>query len=202
MKNNELIYQKNYIPLTRLELIDRVSKSVDEKRFHHILRVEKKAIELAQRFDGNVEKASIAALLHDYAKQRSDAEFISYIKKYHLDQNLLNYGNAIWHGVVGAEIIKQELHIYDEEILNAVRRHTVGAPYMTKIDQITFMADYIEDGRDFDLVKEARKVTEKSLVAGVKFQMKHTLLYLIENNKEVYPATVVNYNAWVNKEEG
>lgn len=199
MNVNDLEYHNNYIKYTRSELIERVSKSVNESRFNHILRVEKKAVELAEQYNGDVEKASIAALLHDYAKQRSDAEFVKYINKYELKPILLDYGNAIWHGVVGAEIIKSELNIYDEEILNAVRRHTIGAPVMTLLDQITFMADYIEDGRDFDGVKEAREVTSKSLQEGVLYQLEHTTSYLIENQKPIYPEMIDAYNAWVQR---
>lgn len=200
MKNNDdVIYQKHYIPQTRIELIDAISKSISGARFEHVLRVEQKAMELAAKFDGDVEKASIAGLLHDYAKQRTDSEFIKYINELELDPQLLDYGNAIWHGVVGAEIVKNELHIFDEEILNAIRRHTIGAPYMTLLDQITFMADYIEDGRDFEGVEQARLITEQSLEKGVAFQMKSTLAYLVMNNRSVFPATIDSYNAWISK---
>lgn len=53
-----------------------------------------------------------------------------------LSKDLLNWNNFIWHGVVGAEIIKNELQIKNEEILNAVRRHTVGDVEMTTLDKI------------------------------------------------------------------
>lgn len=199
MSKVELTYENNYIPMNREELVAAVQKSVQGPRFDHILRVEQKAIELAKQNDADVEKASIAALLHDYAKNRPDSEFIGYINKLQLDPNLLDYGNAIWHGVVGAEIVKNELKIQDEEILNAIRRHTVGAPYMTLIDQIVFMADYIEDGRDFDGVQQARIITEQSLPKGVALQMKNTLAYLVANNRPVFPATIDSYNAWIAK---
>jgi predicted HD superfamily hydrolase involved in NAD metabolism len=199
MNSEELVYQNHYVPFTRAELVEAVAKSVNGSRFEHILRVEKKAIELAEKNDGDVEKASITALLHDYAKQRSDSEFIQYINELELDPYLLDYGNAIWHGVVGAEIVKNELKIYDEEILNAIRRHTVGAAYMTLLDQIVFMADYIEDGRDFEGVQQARLITEQSLQKGVAFQMKSTLAYLVAGNKPVFPATIDSYNAWISK---
>lgn len=199
MNSEELVYQKNYIPMSRTELIEAVGKSVTGSRFDHVLRVEKKAIQLAEKNNFDLEKASIAALLHDYAKQRSDSEFIKYINELELDPLLLDYGNAIWHGVVGAEIVKKELNIFDEDILNAIRRHTVGAPYMTLLDQITFMADYIEDGRDFEGVEQARIITEQSLAKGVAFQMKSTLAYLVANNRAVFPATIDSYNAWISK---
>lgn len=200
--NEELVYNKSYISMTRSELIDRLKKALKDKRFQHVLRVEETAVKLAEQYGVDVEKASIAGLCHDYAKQRPDEDFIAEIKKKGLNPLLLDYGNAIWHGVVGAELIKDELGIWDEDILNAVRHHTTGAPVMTKLEQVIYMADYIEPGRDFTGVKKARVITAANLQAGVAYQTKHTLAYLIENGKPVYPKTIDTYNAWVPQYEG
>ena len=190
-------YQKHYYAGSREELIAKVKEQVSEKRFKHILGVEQAALELAQANDYELEKASVAALVHDYAKERSEAEFKAMIPQAGLEQDLLNWNNFIWHGVVGAEIIKKELQITDEEILNAVRRHTVGAKEMTTLDQIVYVADYIEPGRDFPGVDQARQIAAKSLRAAVEFETKHTLLYLMNNNKTIYPAAILTYNAYV-----
>lgn len=190
-------YQKHYYAGSREELIAKVKEQVSEKRFKHILGVEQAALKLAQANDYELEKASVAALVHDYAKERSDSEFKALIAQTGLEQDLLNWNNFIWHGVVGAEIIKNELKITDEEILNAVRRHTVGAKEMTILDQIVYVADYIEPGRDFPGVDQARQIAAKSLRAAVEFETKHTLLYLMNNNKTIYPAAILTYNAYV-----
>ncbi|WP_220477119.1 bis(5'-nucleosyl)-tetraphosphatase (symmetrical) YqeK [Limosilactobacillus rudii] len=188
--------------MTRLELIERLRKALKDGRFHHVLRVEATAIDLAKKNGVDIEKASIAGLIHDYAKQRPDSDFINEIKQKGLNPDLLNYGNAIWHGIVGAELIKDELNVWDEDILNAVRHHTTGAPVMTKLEQVIYMADYIEPNRDFDGVKKARVITAANLQAGVAYQTKHTLNYLIANGKPIYPKTIDTYNAWVPQYEG
>lgn len=197
--SNKLIYQKHLIDLTRDDLVHKLRETLSDSRFEHVLRVEKTAIALANKYNVSVEKASIAALVHDYAKQRPDEDFIKTIKDKKMDKDLLNYGNAIWHGIVGAELIKTELGIWDEDILNAVRHHTTGAAIMTKLEQIIYMADYIEPGRDFDGVEQARLLTNQDLSSGVVFQIKQTLEYLIENNRSIYPKTIETYNAWVAK---
>ncbi len=190
-------YQKHYYAGSRKELIAKVKEQVSEKRFKHILGVEQAALELARANDYELEKASVAALVHDYAKERSDSEFKALIVQTGLEQDLLNWNNFILHGVVGAEIIKKELKITDEEILNAVRRHTVGAKEMTMLDQIVYVADYIEPGRDFPGVDQARQLAAESLRAAVEFETKHTLLYLMNNDKTIYPAAILTYNAYV-----
>ena len=193
----EITYTHHYIPLDRAELVARLHDALRDKRFHHVLRVEQTAIKLAKQNNVDVEKASIAGLCHDYAKQRPDEDFINEIHKKGLDPELLNYGNAIWHGVVGAELIKDELGIWDEDILNAVRHHTMGAAVMTPLEQVVYMADYIEPGRDFPGVERAREITNANMGAGVAYQTKQTLEYLIKHNSPVYPKTIETYNAWV-----
>ncbi|USQ69868.1 bis(5'-nucleosyl)-tetraphosphatase (symmetrical) YqeK [Companilactobacillus allii] len=176
-----------------------MKKNLSDFRYTHCLRVESVSRELAVKYDANVEKAGLAGLLHDYAKERSDDEFKQVIKTKHLDSNLLNYNNAIWHGIVGAEIVKDELNIADEDVLNAIRRHTVGATEMTQVDKCVFVADFIEPKRDFPGIDEAREYAEESIDSAVAFELKHSIAHLIDKNREIYPATFVSYNYWINK---
>ena len=195
----QITYQENLLPLTREELVERLQQALSKGRFEHVCRVEQTAIELARLYNVDVERASIAGLCHDYAKQRPDEDFIKLIHQRKMSPELLQYGNAIWHGVVGAELVKDELGVHDEDILNAIRQHTTGGQYMTKLAQIIYMADYIEPGRDFPGVEEARRITKTDLGAGVAYQTKHTLSYLIAAGQPVYPKTIDTYNAWVPK---
>lgn len=193
----ELEYQEGIYPGTRKELLQILEKELSPKRFRHVLGVEQAAIHLARKNGADVEKASIAGLLHDYAKERSPKEFKAKIKEHHMDPDLLNWGNFIWHGVVGAEIVRDELNIQDEEILNTIRRHTVGAVNMTTLDKIVYVADFIEAGRDFPGVDLARAVAESSLDQAVIFETKHTIEYLMSQDNAVYPEAILTYNRWV-----
>ncbi|KRK97926.1 metal dependent phosphohydrolase [Secundilactobacillus odoratitofui DSM 19909 = JCM 15043] len=192
-----ITYSGRYTTLSRDQLLEKLEQQLKPSRFEHVKRVEQTAITLARQYGVDVEKASIAGLVHDYAKQRPDDDFKAAIQKYQLDADLLNWNNAIWHGVVGAELIKAELKIYDEEILDAVRYHTTGNRYMTTLAQIIYMADYIEPARDFDGVAQARLLTKQDLSLAVAYQTQHTLAYLLANNQRIYPKTIETYNAWV-----
>ncbi|MHC5249472.1 bis(5'-nucleosyl)-tetraphosphatase (symmetrical) YqeK [Enterococcus sp. LJL90] len=180
-------------------IMQRVQMAMSEKRFLHVLGVEKTAIELAKRFGGDIEQAALAGLTHDYAKERPDEEFELVIYRDGYDLNLLKYGNAIWHGVIGADFVERELKITDQAVLQAIRLHTTGAAQMTLLDKILYVADYIEPGRDFPGVEEARKLAEVDLDAAVAFETKHTLAHLIENEQLIYPKTLETYNQWVVK---
>lgn len=192
-------YSDRYTAMDREALMQAVQMRMSERRFKHVLGVEETAIALAEQFGESPEKASIAALTHDYAKERSDEEFQLAIErgKYENKTELLKYGNAIWHGLVGAEFVTRELNISDEEILNAIRLHTTGAAEMTLLDKIIYVADYIEPGRSFPGVEDARVIALRDLDQAVAFETKHTLAHLIEAENPVYPKTIETYNRWV-----
>ncbi|MBO1306517.1 bis(5'-nucleosyl)-tetraphosphatase (symmetrical) YqeK [Enterococcus sp. 669A] len=192
-------YSRHYSQLDREALMQTVQMRMSERRFKHVLGVEETAIALADRYGASTEKASIAALAHDYAKERSDEEFQLAIEQgdYPNKKELLKFGNAIWHGLVGADFVKRELGIEDEEILQAIRLHTTGAADMTLLDKIIYVADYIEPGRNFPGVKDARTIALRDLDEAVAFETKHTLSHLIEEEQLVYPKTLETYNRWV-----
>ena len=197
----EFNYENIKADLNRDEILDRMGDTLSDFRYTHCLRVEKVSRGLAAEFGGDVERAGLAGLLHDYAKERTDQEFIEVIKNKQLDPELLNYNNAIWHGIVGAEIIKDELGIYDEDVLNAIRRHTVGSTNMTQVDKCVFVGDFIEPNRDFPGIDKAREYAKNSLDAAVAFELKHSLQHLVDKNREIYPETFVSYNYWMKKGE-
>ncbi|AOF48710.1 bis(5'-nucleosyl)-tetraphosphatase (symmetrical) YqeK [Tetragenococcus halophilus] len=184
---------------TRATLLEKIKAAMSEKRFNHVLGVEAAALSLAERYGESKEKVSIAALTHDYAKERSDSEFKQVIRDYDYDLDLLNWNNAIWHGLVGAQFVEKELGITDESILQAIRLHTTGASQMSLLDKIIYVADYIEAGRDIPGVEKARAIAKKDLDEAVAYETKHTLAHLIDINAPIYPKTIETYNRWVAK---
>lgn len=192
-----MIIQPSKFEYIREAILQAVQKKMSAKRFQHVLRVEESAIALARQYNGSVEEASIAALTHDYAKERSDEEFRYVIQEQGFDRELLNWGNAIWHGVVGAYFVRTELGIDDERILQAIRLHTTGAAKMTLLDKIIYVADYIEAGRNFPGVEEARRLAKLDLDQAVAYETQRTLQYLIEKKLPIYPKTLETYNKWV-----
>ncbi len=193
-------YSGKYIVYDRQRLIEQVQMQMSEKRFKHVLGVEEMAVGLAAKYDVSVEKASIAALTHDYAKERPDDEMKFILKKEAFDLDLLDYGNQIWHGIIGAFLVQRELGIQDPEILSAIRLHTTGAKVMTSLDKVIYVADYVELGRNFPGVEEAREIALMDLDKAVAYETKHTLMHLIEKEKKIYPKTIETFNAWVANE--
>ena len=192
-------YSNEYTASSRENLMQKIQMRMSEQRFKHVLGVEETAVALAKKYGASPEKASIAALTHDYAKERPDEEFKMVIVRDGFDPELLNYNNAIWHGLVGASFVERELGITDAEILHAIRVHTTGAAKMSLLDKIIYVADYIEPGRDFPGVQDARAIAWADLDEAVAFETKHTLAHLLAQEQQIYPKTIETYNYWVAK---
>lgn len=190
------VFKETYSPLSSSELVAKEKSMMDEQRFAHCVRVSETARTLAKLNGYDEDKAALAGFVHDYAKQIPVEEYIKVIKEEGFDPDLLNWNRAIWHGIVGSWFIKRDLGITDQEILTAVYRHTTGDVEMTTLDQIVFVADYIEPGRTFAGVEEARKTSYADLASGVGYELAHTLAFLAQKRSKIYPRTLAAYNVW------
>ena len=188
---------ERYISMGREALLAKMETVMPGKRLRHCLGVEKAARELAERFGLDVEKAGLAGLLHDYAKKVSDEEFLGLIDKYKLNPDLKNWGNNVWHGMVGIYKIQEDLGIEDAEILRAIEIHTVGSGTMSELDKVVYVADYIEHNRDFPGVDKARELAQRSLNLAVAYETARTVEHLAHKGKPIYPQTLETYNAFV-----
>lgn len=180
--------------MNREAMMEAVRKQMPDKRWRHTLGVMQSATELAERFGGDLQKADLAALLHDYAKYWPVQDMERIIVQEALPSVLLEYDKELWHAPVGAFAAVRDFGIEDEEVLNAVRYHTSGRERMTLLDKIICLADYIEPGRDFPGLPNIRKLAESSLEAALVAGFDSTLTHLIERGKRIFPQTVLARN--------
>jgi len=192
-------YTDQYTSFSRAELVEKMKEAMSKKRFKHVLRVEETAVALAEKYHADLEKVSLAAILHDMAKELPDEEMRDVIISENLDLELLQFGSAIWHGPVGAVLARRRFDIEDEEILEAITTHTIGAPAMSLLAQIIYVADYIEPGREFDGIEKARELADQSLTKAVKYEVQETIKHLVHQKKKIYPKAIDTYNAWMTK---
>jgi predicted HD superfamily hydrolase involved in NAD metabolism len=170
-------------------LIEATKKELPAARFEHTIRVKKLAVKFASQMGIDRERTSIAAILHDYCKYWPKEQLASWIRKYDLPSDLLDYHHALWHAPVGAEVAARQFQIEDEEILQAIRYHTTGRPHMSPLEKIIFLADLIEPGRHFPGVEELRTLAEKDVDRAIWKALDHTICYLIEKCQKIHPLT-------------
>ncbi|MCP8616931.1 bis(5'-nucleosyl)-tetraphosphatase (symmetrical) YqeK [Salirhabdus salicampi] len=172
-----------------------VKPKLKEERYEHTKRVVTTALSLAGKYKVDEHKVMLAAAFHDYAKNMPKEELRSYIELDEcLPQRLLSFHHELWHGPVGAQLVKRDIGITDEEVLTAIRFHTTGRAQMNDVEKVVFLADYIEPGRKFPGIDEARETADRDLNRGCLYALKNTITFLISKGQPIYPDTFHAYN--------
>ena len=172
-------------------IAEALKSQITPKRYQHIQGVVKSAVWLASKYGADPNAARIAALLHDYAKNYSKEELWELVEHYQLEVDpIMQHAYQLLHGKVAAAIAKDRFHITDQEILMAIESHTTGRPDMTKLEQIIYLADFIEPGRSYPAVHELRKIAEEDLERAVFKALNNTMIYVLRTKKLLHPSTL------------
>ena len=160
------------------------------KRIPHVLGTEQEAIRLAERYGADVEKARVAALLHDCTKRLDMEEQLALCRQYGIRLDVLEQqALKLLHAKTGAAIARDVFGV-DDEIYRAIWWHTTGHAGMTLLEKIMYLADYIEPSRDFPGVDKLRAVCYKDLDEGLLMGLEMTIEEMTSMGNPVHHATI------------
>ena len=132
------------------EFLEEIKKRLNPDRLYHSLNVADEAKKLAKHYGADEQKAFTAGLLHDILKNTPDSELLQYFERNGIMLTETERASRkTWHAMAGADFLRRELHVTDEDILSAVRWHTTGRAGMTLLDKVLFVADFISADRDY-----------------------------------------------------
>jgi nicotinate-nucleotide adenylyltransferase len=168
-------------------MLTKLCDDLPPARFAHSLNTCYTARELALIHGTDPQKAAIAALLHDCAKSL-DPEQMRIILNTQMNEQSLPDLPALLHSHAGKYMARDEYHIADETILDAIACHTTGKPGMNDLDMILYLADKIEPGRPAQKRLEAlRALSRKDLRKAVLLSMRINAAYLESQDKPIDP---------------
>ena len=113
-----------------------------------------------------------------------------------LDDAIMTNGGLL-HGYAAVTVARTKYHLTDEEFFAALAHHTTGAEVMGTLEKIIFVADYIEENRDFDGVEHLRELAAADLDQAVLAGYDSTISHLLEQDKLIFAGTVINRNAQI-----
>lgn len=176
--------------------------NLSEEKYVHSLGTADAARTIAEKLGYDGEKAYFTGLIHDCAKNLSLEAQLDLVKEASFELLESETENAkVLHAPAGAVLAKKEFNVQDEEILSAIRWHTLGRLNMTTLEKIIFLADKIEPetrGR------EAYEIRLKSLEkpAGLEKEIlecySYTIKKLVERGLKICPLTIEVYNQLLN----
>lgn len=163
-----------------------------ERRLKHSLNVSKCAVKLSEIYKCDKEKAEIAGLVHDCAKYFTDEQIEDSIKRFNVELDPLEVNNiALSHSVIGSYVAVDIFNIKDEEIINAIKYHTTGKENMSLLEKVIYIADLIEEDRNFPRVEELRELTYSGkLEEALLLSFNNTIKFVIDNNQLIHPRTI------------
>lgn len=176
-----------------------MEKVLDAKRYRHTLGVAYTAASLAMSYGCDVHSAYLAGLLHDNAKHMTTRQQIEVCQEHGMDPDLLKTKNPeILHADAGAFLAEDLYGIHDSNVLNAIRFHTTGRPGMNILEEIIYVADYIEPNRrELEGIQQIRQVAFHNLEQAMVLISKNTIHYLEGKGQNIDPATRETYDYYI-----
>lgn len=190
------LYQENaedevkfMLPLKTMQ--EKLQSALSVKRYIHTMGVAEEAVKLAEIYGTPREqqKARVAGLLHDCAKDYPEAMRLRLCREYKVKMDeILEKQTDLIHPFLGAEVARREYLVTDEDILNAIRYHTTGRAGMSLLEKIIFIADYIEPNREnFDGLEEARRLAYLDLDEAIGYILKNTIAFVRARGRLLHP---------------
>ncbi|MCL2797213.1 MAG: nicotinate (nicotinamide) nucleotide adenylyltransferase [Firmicutes bacterium] len=193
-----------YLWLQKVEL-GLFAFGLSEERVAHTYHTAVTAIALAKIHGVSTCDATLAALFHDIAKESSDEKLREFWRIPEPAQ-YLDAPAKVRHAFWGAEIVRTHFSEYAKKsIVDAVRFHSTGAPRMSKLAKIIYLADCIEPTRDAemdeDLLKTLRALAVKDLNAAMAAALEASIRRILEKGRTVYPLTLAAHDYYTTKNE-
>lgn len=181
------------------QITEDLRQCLDAERFEHTLGVAEMSVLLAEKYSLNKDKAYLAGLLHDCAKCLSNEELLSIIKNNAdvLKINECEYINPkTFHAPAGAIQAKERYNISDEEILGAIRWHTLGKIDMSMLEKVVYLADKIEHRTRPESCRLPIEelLNSKGIDYAILETYKATIKSLVDRDLKICSQTIEVYN--------
>ena len=161
------------------------------KRVPHVQGTEQEAVRLAKRWGLPEEDAATAAICHDITKRLDLSEQLRLCARYGImADDYEKVSEKLLHAKTGAAFAK-ELFGLPEHIAEAIRWHTTGRAGMDTMQQIIYLADYIEPTRSgFDGLAELRQAAYEDLDAAMELGLRMSLDDVITRGNEPHDDSI------------
>ena len=166
-------------------------------RYAHTVRVARLADRLAQTHGEDASRARLAGMLHDLARLYSAERLLAECDARGMTIDAFERRHPIvLHARLGARIAREDFGVDDPAVLLAIERHTLGAPAMSRLDAIVYLADGLEPGREFEHRAAFEALAFKDLEAAMTAVLRSSIAYLRGRELEAAPQTLAALAAY------
>lgn len=177
------------------EMKDVLQKSLPAKRYCHSVAVYETALKLAEVHKLPLEKIAVAALLHDCGREGRPAEDLLLARGLGIELDAIEEAQPVLiHAKLGVYNARRKYGVEDKEILEGILFHTTGAPGMSVLAVVVYLADMLEPGRNFPGIEELRELARQDLDKALLASYIHTIAFLTGKGQLIHPNCVDAYN--------
>ena len=163
----------------------------------HIYRARDVALELAERHRIDALPTELAMLAHDVMRAVPGRDLLRMAEEAGLPVGALDRGLPILlHGPVGAESVRRENGLGDDEILEAVRWHSTAHPSLSPLGKLVFIADKLDPQKAaaYPYQPELRRMAEDDLDLAVLEFLSREAEGRIQRREPVHPISIETIN--------
>ena len=163
----------------------------------HIQRVRALAGELAEGHKLDVVRVDFAAAAHDIARAEANHLLLAEAQAAGIPITNVDEDNPmLLHGPVGAERLRTNLDVNDEEILEAVYWHTTALATMGPIAKVVFLADKMDLSKAlrYPHIGHVRELAADDLDQAIVEFLKGDLIRLLDEGKMAHPSSIEALN--------
>lgn len=184
--------------ISHREALQVITERLSPALVRHVRQVAATAQYLAGLYQVDGEKAYLAGLLHDYAKEESAQDLIKAAGVYKIADDIYRQVPYLLHAPIGAILVQEELRIADVEIIQAIGSHTLGRAFMADLEKVVFLADMIENDRNYPGVERLREMAGQNLDQAMLLGLDLTLKFCLDKKSLIHPQTVLTRNYFLN----
>lgn len=185
--------------MTLFETLSRHLKELQSPaRYRHSLAVARFAARLGKRHGWNPDRAKLAGLLHDWAKEWPPRSLIAYARQNRLKipniDLIIRTSPNLLHAYVGADVVRKQKWIRNPSDLHAISSHTLGSLKMDLPAKILYVADLASPDRRYREAAGIRKEAMQDLNRGFASAVALKLEYQLRKRKIFHPLPVQVWN--------
>jgi nicotinate-nucleotide adenylyltransferase len=183
------------------DILKRLRGALTPARFRHTLAVARWAEELARRWGENPDKARLAGLLHDCARDLPGPRQADLVRRRRIPvphkEFIRRAGRpSLFHAYVSADMARRDFGVKDPAVLSAIRAHTLGAANMSRLARLLYVADFSSTDRKYSEATAVRRLARKDLDRAFAEALRRKLRWASRDGKAVHPVTVRLWNRW------
>ena len=180
---------RDYKNLPEPELEQVVVSLLKPNRVAHVLGCRQAAVELAKLWGANQQDAARAALLHDITKALDGPLQLTLCQSYGILLDAFSQENPkTLHALTGSLVAKR-IFGENDAVVAAIRSHTTACADMAVLDEIIYVADYMEPNRDFPGVEKLRRLAAEDLEEALWEGLQMTIAMLRQQGSHISPGS-------------